>query len=177
VLATSAGLSRDISFWPFSLYQVHVGAGEPDVWDDPGRAADLLAMQVGVAVRNRWPERFHDVHLDIFAARHDRGLDLRDENVVRDVLAARDLDPDEVLDEVAGGKPLEAFRAEHDYASDRHEVFGVPTFVVGDAAVFIRIMSRPEGNVDKARTTIERLVGLVEEWPALNELKHTRIPR
>jgi hypothetical protein len=177
VLALGSGAPYAVEFWPFSLNQVHVRRGQPDVWDDPERAADLLAMQVGIAVRDGWPDRFASVHLGLFAARHDQGLDLRDEKVVSQVLTDHGLDARPVLEQVREGRALETFRSEHDLAESRYGVFGVPTFVVGERATFIRIMDRPEGDASKARATVDRLVGLVEDWPALNEYKHTRIPR
>ena len=33
----------------------------------------LLALQAGVVVRDRFPDQFHQVHRDLFAARHDTG--------------------------------------------------------------------------------------------------------
>ena len=172
-----AGASWTVEFTPFSLSQVHVHQGAPDVWDDPEKAGDLLAMQAGLAVRERNPERVLDVHDALFAARHDRGLDLRDERVVRKVLEELELDVDSVLADVASGAPLETFRAAHEEAVKRHRVFGVPTFVVGDEAVFIRVMHRPNGDASEAKRTIDRILDLVAGWPNLNELKHTRIPR
>lgn len=172
-----AGAPWNVEFTPFSLSQVHVHEGGPDVWDDPDKAGDLLAMHVGLAVRERYPERVLDVHDSLFAARHDRGLDLRDEQVVRKVLSELELDADAVLDDVASGTPREIFRTAHEEAVKRHRVFGVPTFVVGDEAVFIRVMHRPNGDAAEATRTIDRLLDLVAGWPELNELKHTRIPR
>jgi hypothetical protein len=175
--ALRAGAPWDVEFLPFSLNQVHVQEGMPDVWEDPERAPDLLAMQVGLAVRERHPERLLDVHDAMFAARHDRGLDLREEEVVRKLLAELEIDPEAVLADVAAGGPLETFRVAHDEAVERHRVFGVPTFIVADQAAFIRVMHRPNGDPQEAERTISRLLDLVEGWPALNELKHTRIPR
>jgi hypothetical protein len=43
----------------------------------------------------------------------------------------------------------------------------------GDAAVFVRIMDRPNGDTPHARRTIERVLDLLDGWPALNEFKHT----
>ena len=57
----------------------------------------------------------------------------------------------------------------------RLDVFGVPTFIVGGDAVFVRLMARPEGDADLARTTIDRVLGLITDHPELNEFKHTRI--
>src|SRR5207248_8320809 len=79
-VALQAGAPWDVTWWPFSLNQVHVAEGEPDVWEDPSKAPGLLAMQVGITVRDRWPEAFLPVHLGLFAARHDEGLDIREED-------------------------------------------------------------------------------------------------
>ena len=79
--------------------------------------------------------------------------------------------------EIEDGWPLEAFRKEHEAAAGDHKVWGVPTFVKGDQAAFIRLMHRPQGDAQLAVTTIERVLDLVGGWPELNEFKHTSIPR
>jgi hypothetical protein len=55
-------------------------------------------------------------------------------------------------------------------------VWGVPTFIVDDAAVFVRLLELPNGDAEVATTTIERVLDQVA-WPTLNEFKHTSIPR
>lgn len=177
VTALEAGAPWRINFLGFSLNQVHVAPGEQDVWGDPARRPDLLAMQVGIAVRDRWPERFLSVHRALFAARHDGGKDLRDEDVLRGVLAEHGVAGTEVMEEVAGGAPLETFRKEHEQAVRDHAVFGVPTVIVGNDSVFIRVMHRPNGDPGAAMTTVGRVLDLVAGWPELNELKHTTVPR
>jgi hypothetical protein len=82
-----------------------------------------------------------------------------------------------VFKEIAGGQPLKVFRAEHEQAVADHHVFGVPTFIAGGQAVFVRVMDRPGTDGERARTTIERILDLVTGWPELNEFKHTSIPR
>ena len=54
------------------------------------------------------------------------------------------------------------------------DVFGVPTFMVGDRAVFVRLMSRPQGDAALARRTIDGVLDLFVDQPDLNEFKHTR---
>ena len=49
-------------------------------------------------------------------------------------------------------------------------MFGVPTFIVDDEAVFVRLMERDQ--VDE----LERMLGLIS-WTGLNEFKRTTIPR
>ena len=176
VLGMASG-NWDVRFVGFSLDQVHVAEGEPDVWDNPAKARSLLAMQVGVVVRDRYPERFPDLHLALFAARHDRGLDFRDDEVVDAVLAEQRLDAEAVRKELADGWPLEQLRREHEQAATDHRVWGVPTFIAGGQAVFVRLMHRPDGDAGLARDTIERLLDLVTGWPELNEFKHTSISR
>ena len=57
------------------------------------------------------------------------------------------------------------------------EVFGVPTFVVDDRAVFVRLMSRPQGDAALARRTIEGVLELFDALPDLNEFKYTTLSR
>jgi protein-disulfide isomerase-like protein with CxxC motif len=177
VEALEAGAGWEVEFVPFSLSQVHVEEGAPAVWDAPEKARDLMAMEAGIVVNEREPERFPAVHLALFAARHDQGRDLREEAVVRDVLEQSGADADAVFEAIADGWPRRAFRKAHEEAVAAHKVFGVPTFVVGDAAVFVRIMTRPQGDAATARATVEHVVSLMGEHPELNEFKHTSISR
>ncbi len=177
VEALRAGADWNVTFIPFSLNQVHVQEGEPDVWEDETQAPALLAMQAGIVVRDRFPERFLDVHAALFTARHDEARDIRERDVVAEVLAAAGVDADAVFAEIADGWPLETFRKEHEAAASASAMWGVPTFVKDGQAVFVRLMNRPQGDGELARTTIERVVDLVGGWPELNEFKHTSIPR
>ncbi|HEX7168523.1 MAG TPA: DsbA family protein [Acidimicrobiales bacterium] len=177
IVGLQAGAPWDVTFVPFSLNQVHVAEGEPDVWDDPTKAPALLAMQVGIVARDRFPDRFLDVHLALFSARHDDGRDIREKDVLADVLTATGVDAAEVFAAIDDGWPLDTFRKEHEVAARESSVWGVPTFIQGDQAVFVRLMSRPRGDADLAVSTIERVVDLVGGWPDLNEFKHTSIPR
>jgi len=172
-----AGADWSVQFVPFSLNQVHVEEGQPDVWDDPEKQSSLLAMQIGIAVRDNWPEAFPRAHLALFAARHDQARDIRELDVLQDVLKANGLDPDAVLAEVDSGRTLATFKAEHEQAVQGHKVFGVPTFVAGDQAVFVRVMHRPGEDREGARRTIERVLDLLSGWVDLNEFKRTTIPR
>ncbi len=177
LVGLAAGAPWDVTFVPFSLNQVAVAEGEPDVWDAPEKAPSLLAMQAGIAVRDRFPEAFLATHAALFAARHDEGLDLREPEVVRAALEEGGADVEAVMAEVASGAPLETFRKEHERAVADHAVFGVPTVIAGDRATFVRVMHRPGGNAEVALSTVERVLDLVTGWPQLNELKHTTIPR
>jgi hypothetical protein len=177
VTALEAGAPWEVTFAPFSLNQAHVEEGGVDVWDDPAQAPNLLAMQVGIVARDRYPDDFLRVHNALFAARHDQARDLRERRELEAILTEQGLDPAAVFAEVDDGWPLEVFRKEHEQAVGDHRVFGVPTFIDGDRAIFVRLMNRPRGDADVARSTIERVMDLVTGWPELNEFKATSIPR
>jgi protein-disulfide isomerase-like protein with CxxC motif len=174
VAAMRSGALTDVEwrFVAFSLDQSHLEEGQVSVWDqEPAEwGTGVLALLYGIAVRDTFPDQFLDAHLALFAARHDQGRKLDDEAVLRDVVASVGLDADAVTDEVGSGRPLKTLMTEHVQAVDEWDVFGVPTFVEGDQAVFVRFMDR--GRVDD----LERMVDLLT-WTRLNEFKRTRLPR
>jgi hypothetical protein len=177
VTALRAGAGWDVHFRFFSLAQAHLDAGSPPVWDDPAAHSGVLAGLAGIVVREREPKGFLDAHVALFSARHDQSLDLRDKQVIARALGTAGLDGAAVLEEIDRGWPAELARNEHDEAVRRWEVFGVPTFITNDRAVFVRLMDRPGGDSKLAETTVERLLGLIEDFPNLNEYKFTQIPR
>jgi 2-hydroxychromene-2-carboxylate isomerase len=172
VAAIRAGSDVEFRFLPFSLDQAHVEEGEPPEWEraPADRGSGMLALQYGIATRDAFPEHFFDVHLALFAARHDEGLKIADEAVLRDAVRRAGLDPDAVAEEVQSGRPLKTLAAEHTELVERWAVFGVPTYIEGEEAVFVRFMERGRVN------DLERMLELLE-WTRLNEFKRTRIPR
>jgi hypothetical protein len=174
-----AGADWQVRFLPFSLGQAHVEEGQPDVWDDPAKDTGLLALQAGVVVRDEFPDLFATTHRALFAARHDDGRKLDDPEVVRTVLAGTGVAADEVFARIESGDALKRVRAEHEEFVESHQVWGVPTFIAEDQAVFVRLMSRSQPGSDPATSikTIERAVDLLTGWVDLNEFKHTSIPR
>ena len=176
-LALQAGASWEPRFRYFSLAQSHLGEADTPVWEDPSGHPGVLAGLAGIVVREQHPGEFLAAHLALFSARHDKGLDLRDPAVVAQALDGAGLDGALVLKEALSGWPAERARAEHEEAVQRWDVFGVPTFVMGDKAVFVRLMHRPEGDAKVAESTVERVLDLAGGFPELNEYKFTKIPR
>jgi len=172
IAALRAGSDVDFRFVPFSLDQIHVEEGAPPVWDrDPSEwGSGVLSLLYGIAVRDTFPDQFFVAHVALFAARHEKGLQLKDEDVLRDAVAEAGLDADAVAEEAHSGRPLKTLAAEHTEAVERWSVFGVPTYIEGEEAVFVRFMER--GRVDD----LERALDLLQ-WTRLNEFKRTRIPR
>lgn len=172
VNAVREGVDLDVRYAAFSLDQIHVEEGEPAIWErPPGEwGTGTLALLYGTTVRDHFPEHFLDAHLALFAARHDHGLKLGQESVVRDAVASSGVDVDAVAELAHAPAALAALRAEHDEMVGEHAVFGVPTFIAGSEAVFIRFMER--GRVDD----LERALDLLD-WSRLNEFKRTKLPR
>ena len=170
------GADWDVRFVPFCLGQMHVEPGETDVWDRPETDTGILALQAAVVVRDTDPERFPIVHRALFEARHTAGAQLRDEAVLRSILTAEGVDADAVFAEVATGRPLAIVRDEHTASARELDVWGVPTFMNDEHAAFVRLMELPVDGAD-ARRSVERIVDLLDTWPALNEFKHTSLDR
>ncbi len=177
ITGLEGGADWEVEWIPFSLTQAHVEDGEVDAWDDPTKADTLYAMEAAIVVRDRFPDRFLAVHRALFDARHDQGLDLRLPAVVHAAVADHGVDPEQVETEIRSGWPRAEFRKAHTAVVDSKSVFGVPTFLVGDSAVFVRLMDRPDGDAELAIRTIERTLDTITGWPTLNEFKHTTIPR
>ncbi|EYT92839.1 hypothetical protein ThrDRAFT_01415 [Frankia casuarinae] len=174
----AAGADWNVTFLPFSLGQAHVEEGQPTVWEKPEQDSGILALQAGVVVRDEYPDLFPSAHRALFAARHDEGRHLEDRAVIQETLAGVGLPADEVLARVDDGA-LDKVRAEHEQYVASHTVWGVPTWIAGDQAVFVRLMNRAPLGADPAGSirAVERIVDLVTGWPELNEFKHTSIPR
>ena len=177
VAGLQAGADWDVTFLPFSLGQVHVKEGELDVWDDETKLPGLVALAAGVAVRDDQPDRFLDAHLGLFRARHVDGRDIREWDVLADVLAKAGADVEAVKERLDDGSAVHQLRKEHEAAVADVRMWGVPTFVAGGRGVFVRFMHRPEGDTKVAIDTIERTVDLVAGWLDLNEFKQTFVPR
>ena len=171
-----AGADWDVTFLPFSLGQAHVAEGEPSVWERPESDTGLLALQASIAVRDTQPARFIDVHHALFEHRHAAAGQLTTREDLTPVLAAAGADAGAVWAEVDSGRPLATVEKEHMSHVESHTVWGVPTFIVGDASVFVRLLELPGDDGDGAVRTIDRVLDQIE-WPILNEFKHTSIPR
>lgn len=172
-----AGAAWQVRFVPFSLSQAKVEEDSTDVWVAPETDSGLLAMQVGVAIRDDQPEHFLAAHRALFGLRHDHGGDLRDEGALRGVLAGTGVDVDAAFEAVASGVPLKTVRDDHNRLVEEHEVWGVPAFIANGSAAFVRLMDRPSDDPGDAIAAVERIVDMLKTWPELNELKHFSLSR
>ena len=175
----AGGADWQVTFLPFSLGQVHVEEGAPSVWEKPEQDTGILALQAGVVVRDDYPDLFPAVHRALFGLRHDEAKQLSDRDEVAKVLADNGAPAQEILGLIDSGQALAKVRDDHERYAESHAVWGVPTFIAGDQAAFVRLMDRsPSGADPKASiAAVERVVDLLAGWPELNEFKHTSIPR
>ncbi|MFM8625653.1 MAG: DsbA family protein [Actinomycetota bacterium] len=169
------GADWDVTFLPFCLGQAHVEEGYPDVWDAPDTDSGLLALQAAISVRDNQPAAFLDVHHALFEHRHTAGGSLRDKSVLTRVLGDNGADSAAVFSDIESGRTLGVVRQEHTRFVTSHSVWGTPTFVVGDNAIFVRLLDHSHGDTALARRTVDRILDDIE-WPILNEFKHTVVP-
>jgi hypothetical protein len=174
VTALRAGADFDVNFVPWTMSQGYKADGAPDVWDDPSRDEELLALAASSSIRDFQPEYFLDAHEALFRARHERAVRLVTVEEISDVLSSTGVDLVHVWADVESRRPHkvigESFRE-----FDRYEAFGVPTIVVGDDATFVRYMTTPNDHPEESIAVIELLVNLIVNQSALNEFKHTKV--
>lgn len=175
VRALRAGAEWSVEFSPWTMSQGHRAEGAPDVWADPTKDPDLLALAVSVSVRDHQPDRFLDAHEALFRARHESGLRLASWEDIDKALANVQLDVDAIRRDVASRRP-HGIIADTFHEFERYEAFGVPTVVIDGDGTFIRYMSAPDGNDAASVDLITRLIALMTRDADLNEFKHTRVP-
>jgi 2-hydroxychromene-2-carboxylate isomerase len=151
---------------------VHVEENETAVWDrDPADwGTGVNALLWSIALRDQLPDQFLAWHSATFAARHEEGAKIAKDQVLREIATKAGIDPAAIEAEVDTGRPLKTLASEHTEAVKNHAMFGVPTFVANDKAVFIRFMDR------KNPVDIDKALDLLD-WTDLNEFKHTSVPR
>jgi hypothetical protein len=175
ITALRAGADFAVTFVPWTMSQGYKADGAPDVWDDPTRDPELLALAVSTSIRDQQPEHFLDAHETLFRARHERAIRLVTREEIEDALTPTAVDVDAAFDDVDSRRPFkvigESFRE-----FERYEAFGVPTFVVNGDATFVRYMTAPNGDPAESIAVIDSLVTLMSTQSALNEFKHTKVP-
>jgi hypothetical protein len=171
-----AGADWNVTFLPYCLGQSNRDPGLPPIWETPQADSGLFALQVGVAARDADPARFPTFHHAVYEYRHTRAGNLNDRDAIAAMLTDAGLDASTVFDHVESGEPLRTIAREHMQYVNSHDVWGVPTFVVDDKAVFVRLLRTSDGNAETAIATIDRILDNID-WPILNEFKHTSVPQ
>jgi protein-disulfide isomerase-like protein with CxxC motif len=171
--AIGAGAPYDVTFKPFSLAQNHLDDDAVAVWDrgpsdEQGRG--VLALLWSLAIRDGFSESFLEFHKSLFNAKHDDLSDIGDEVVLRDVATKVGLDADAVAAAVETGVPAKTLAVEHTALVEDLGVFGVPTFIDGEEAVFVRFMERHKLD------DLDKVIDMIS-WTNVNEFKRSRIPR
>ncbi|HEY7931373.1 MAG TPA: DsbA family protein [Acidimicrobiales bacterium] len=175
VAALRAGADLSIEFSPWTMSQGYRDEGAPDVWADPSKDADLLALAVSVSIRDQQPEHFLDAHEALFRGRHEQGLALKSWADVEAALATTNVDLEAVRRDVDARRPHAVIGATF-REFEGYEAFGVPTFVVNGDATFVRYMRAPSDDDQASAKLFDSLLTLMSSEVDLNEFKHTKVP-
>ncbi len=175
ISALEAGADFRVTFVPWTMSQGYRDDGAPDVWDDPARDSELIALAASTSVRDQQPDLFLAAHGALFRARHQRGVRLVTIEEIDAVLAPIGVDMGRVRNDLTSRRPHRVIGDAFE-RFDTYEAFGVPTFVVNGDATFVRYMTVPSDNPQDSIKMIDALVSLMEFEPELNEFKHTRVP-
>jgi predicted DsbA family dithiol-disulfide isomerase len=171
--ALSDGAPYNVTFKPFSLAQNHTSEGDVAVWDrgpadEQGRG--VLALFWSLAVRDGFGDSFLEFHKALFNAKHDDLAEIGDVAVLREVATSVGLDVGAIEAAVASGIPAKTLAAEHTALVEDLGVFGVPTFIDGEEAVFVRFMERHK------LEDLDKVIDMIS-WTNVNEFKRAKVPR
>ena len=141
-----AGRDWDVTFLPFSLDQVHVEEGEPPVWDrDPAEwGTGVTCAALGHRRARRVPRQVPRLApRRVLRPPRPRRQDRQGRGPAPRSPTSVGLDPRR---DRGRGRIRPAARRRSRRATPTRSrttpIFGVPTFVVGDQAVFVRLMDR-----------------------------------
>ena len=174
ISAIRSGADYDVDFVPWTLTQSHRKERDLDVWDDPARDDHLIALAAGVSIRDQQTDVFLNAHEALFVARHVNGIRLGTFDQIVEALSGLSVDLEMLEGDLLSRRPHRVI-GENYRSFEKFEAFGVPTLVVGDAAVFIRYMDPPTEDATKSTELIDALVSMVTTRGSLNEFKHTRL--
>lgn len=177
VEALKLGSPYQIDFVPFNLSQVHVEEGDPPIWDNPEMTTTLMANEIGYIVSKLAPDQFLDVHVALFALRHDEAKNLKDRDEIAKILVTHGVDSAGVFDAFDSRRYAKVVRELHEDQVDRLQVFGVPTIFRDRTAAFVRITDRPSKSDRSVVSVLERVIEQVFDHVELNEIKHTSLDR
>lgn len=170
-----AGADWNVTFLPFCLGQAHVEEGQQDIWETPERDSGLLSLQLAISLRDQQPDALLDYHQAMFNYRHASGGNLNDRAKITAIIEAAGGNAEQAFADVESGRTLQVVREEHTKYVNSHQVWGTPTFVIDDKAVFVRLLDHAHGDSAVALRTINRILDDID-WPILNEFKHTSVP-
>ena len=113
----------------------------------PGADTGLLALQVGVVVRDQLPDAFLAAHAALFAARHDEGRHIRERRgPARRARGRRASTPTRSSPRSPTGRPLETVQQGARARRRRAHASGAcPPSSPATRPVFVRFMHRPAG--------------------------------
>jgi len=173
----AGALDTDVEWKTFSLENINLPEdGDADeLWTTAPERRGLFPAAAAKWVQTQAPESLGSVQKAMFDARHVDHEKIGQPEVTAKVLSSVGLDGDAVTKEIADDpKWLEAARADHDEAAGLG-VFGVPTFVFGDAPpAFVRLLEVTDG--DRAVEIYHRVRASALD-PTIHELKRPALVR
>jgi predicted DsbA family dithiol-disulfide isomerase len=142
------------------------------MWEHPDYPSQgMLALVGSKAAKNQGEESFFRYHIAAFKARHDKGMDIADRNVIRDIAHEAGLDVVRFENDMDRRETWQAMGEDHLESKREYDVFGVPTLVFGrDAAVFVKLASIPASREEQI-SRFQSIAEMAVDRPYLLELK------
>jgi hypothetical protein len=161
------------------VFSLAIQNHEGDIADlDVEAARGVAALRLCVLVRDTdGSAALGRLYTALGSARHHRGLDLDDHQVLLDALADAELPAQRLTDALADRATYDRLLADHRALVERTAAFGVPAIVLDGGAgpaIFGPVISNPTTGPDEARALWHHVSWLVR-YDNFSELKRDRL--
>ena len=162
----------------FSLEQINAeNGGDWKVWDetDLGKTRSLTASVAGEAARRQGDSAFHSFFLRLLTERHGGNrFPLNDMGLLVDLANELGLDVMQFERDIRNPELRSKIKEDHNEATERHGIFGTPTFVFANGqSAYLKTFIPPE---NQGLETFEHFLGLFMERSYIGEIKRPQPP-
>lgn len=160
------------NFIPYPLSRSHFES-QQSYWREDFKVLGLNALLVANYVRQYSLNQYNELLAQLFSLKFKHFLNVDEEGSL--VKAMLDLGMEEKIIKKSQEKTnVDDFKKTVEFYKGTFDVFGVPTLVYHDKAVFVKLQRAPESET-RAETVIRQLISLVKDVPELAEFKHTKM--
>ena len=169
----------EITWKNFSLQQVNSKEGpEWKVWEQPDthEARSLVAAIAGEAARRQGEAAYERFHLALLTARHggEERIALNRKGPLIGIAEEVGLDVDRFREDLKDPELVKIIARDHTEASDKHGVFGTPTFLFETGnSVYLKTFIPP---VEDSVEFFDHFVGLMSGRSYIGEVKRPQPP-
>jgi|GEM_PF-6076271 predicted DsbA family dithiol-disulfide isomerase len=163
----------EVDFQPFFLDATHIEESADKFWQSATAFENSRALRLSLVVKEKANEKFNYFHRGVFELRFKNFKDVNNVDVLKELCSTLNIDQ-ELVKIGEDGQYLDKLREIHENLVSKYEIFGVPSVILENKSVFVRLMN--ESNEDlRSEKLLSFIINALKDFPELNEFKHTKL--